>query len=69
MKPVVPHGQNDPFSRSNEPRSSWPSRPKRPILKVKRSLEQTSVKTLDMQPVGPHSQNVPFSWSTDYRSM
>ncbi|KAG5598312.1 hypothetical protein H5410_029682 [Solanum commersonii] len=39
-QPVGPHGQNDPFSRSNDPRSSWPLRPKWPILKVKRSPEQ-----------------------------
>ncbi|KAG5588869.1 hypothetical protein H5410_039383 [Solanum commersonii] len=39
MESVGPHGQNDPFSRSNEPRAeitygaSWSSRPKWPILK------------------------------------
>ncbi|KAG5608029.1 hypothetical protein H5410_019310 [Solanum commersonii] len=44
MESVNPHGQKIPFSRSNDPRSSygarWPSRPKRPILNVKRSSEQ-----------------------------
>ncbi|KAG5612767.1 hypothetical protein H5410_024048 [Solanum commersonii] len=44
MEPVGPHGQNIPFLRSNEPRSSygvsWPLRPKHPIFKVKRALDQ-----------------------------
>ncbi|KAG5569105.1 hypothetical protein H5410_058871 [Solanum commersonii] len=68
VKPVGPHGQNSPFLRSNDPRSSWPSRPKRPILKVKRSPKQTSVKTLPLEPVGPHSQNGLFSRSNDSQS-
>ncbi|KAG5578673.1 hypothetical protein H5410_049300, partial [Solanum commersonii] len=41
---VGPHGQNDPFLKSSDPRSnygaSWPSQPKGPILKVKRSAKQ-----------------------------
>ncbi|KAG5593521.1 hypothetical protein H5410_044035 [Solanum commersonii] len=44
MEPIIPYGQNIPFSRSNDPRSSYgasgPSWPKRPILKVKRAPEQ-----------------------------
>ncbi|KAG5574363.1 hypothetical protein H5410_054497 [Solanum commersonii] len=39
MEPVGPHDQNGPFSRSNKPQSIWPSRPKRPIFKVKQALE------------------------------
>ncbi|KAG5613700.1 hypothetical protein H5410_013524 [Solanum commersonii] len=61
MDSVVPHGENDQFSMSNDPQSSWPSRPKRPIFKVKRSRSWTSVKTLPMELVGPLSQNAPFS--------
>ncbi|KAG5588772.1 hypothetical protein H5410_049206 [Solanum commersonii] len=60
--------------------ASWPSRPKRPIFKVKRASKQaktshfcqnftwTSVNTLVMEPVGPNGQNVPFSRSNDPRS-
>ncbi|KAG5607804.1 hypothetical protein H5410_029296 [Solanum commersonii] len=45
MELVGFHGQNIPFSRSNEPRisygASWPSWPKHPIFKVKQALEQS----------------------------
>ncbi|KAG5598147.1 hypothetical protein H5410_039379 [Solanum commersonii] len=77
MEPVGPHGQNDPFSRSNDPRdvlsdlsygASWPSQPKGPIFKVKRASKQTSVKTLVIEPIGPHSQNGPFSRLNKTRS-
>ncbi|KAG5628344.1 hypothetical protein H5410_000061 [Solanum commersonii] len=57
MDLVGPHGQNGPFSRSNDPRSSWPTQPRRPIFTVKQYPEQT----LPMEPVGPHVQNGPFS--------
>ncbi|KAG5613684.1 hypothetical protein H5410_013508, partial [Solanum commersonii] len=69
MDPIVPHGQNIPLSKSNEPRSSygtsWPSRPKDPIFKVKRSPEQT----LAMELVGSHGQNFPFSRSNEPRNL
>ncbi|KAG5574365.1 hypothetical protein H5410_054499 [Solanum commersonii] len=45
MESVVPHSQNCPFSRSNDPRSSYgsscPSRQERPIFKDKQSPEQS----------------------------
>ncbi|KAG5588773.1 hypothetical protein H5410_049207 [Solanum commersonii] len=54
MEPVGTHGQNVPFSWSNEP---W-----------RRNFSWTSVKILVMKPVGPHGQNSPFSMSIDLRS-
>ncbi|KAG5569107.1 hypothetical protein H5410_058873 [Solanum commersonii] len=69
MEPLDPHGQNGPFSGSKEPRvdltygDSYPSWLKRPIFKVKQSLEQ-SIKTLFIEPV---SQNGPFSRLNDPR--
>ncbi|KAG5607813.1 hypothetical protein H5410_029305 [Solanum commersonii] len=55
VDPVGHHGQDDPFTMSNDPRSSygasWSPRPKWPIYKVKRTSEQlwsqliTTVKT------------------------
>ncbi|KAG5568922.1 hypothetical protein H5410_064085, partial [Solanum commersonii] len=42
IEPIGPHVQNGPFSRSNNFRRSWPSQPKRPIFKVKRSQEQVN---------------------------
>ncbi|KAG5613726.1 hypothetical protein H5410_013550, partial [Solanum commersonii] len=68
-QPVDPHGQNGPFSRSNDRRSltygaNWPSRTKIPIFKVNRALK----KTLGMEPAGPHSQNSPFPRSNGPRS-
>ncbi|KAG5608032.1 hypothetical protein H5410_019313 [Solanum commersonii] len=46
MESVGPHGQNNPFSRSNEPESSYGasclSWLKRPIFNVKRALEQVN---------------------------
>ncbi|KAG5593560.1 hypothetical protein H5410_044074 [Solanum commersonii] len=65
MDTVGPHHQNDPFSRSNEPQNSWPTRPKRPIYKVTKTPEQTSMKTLAIDPVGPYGQNDPFSRSNE----
>ncbi|KAG5603467.1 hypothetical protein H5410_024959 [Solanum commersonii] len=65
MELVGPHGQNDPFSRPNKPQSSCPSRPKRPIFKVKRAPQQTFVKTLPIEPVRSHGQNNLFSRSND----
>ncbi|KAG5611833.1 hypothetical protein H5410_023114 [Solanum commersonii] len=44
MEPVGPHGQNDPFLRSNELWSRWPPRPKRPIFKVKQAPEQMDIR-------------------------
>ncbi|KAG5569109.1 hypothetical protein H5410_058875 [Solanum commersonii] len=74
IEPVGPYGQNDQFTKSNDPRgrktphfanfhltygASWPSRPKRPFFKFKRSQEQI----LSVEPVGPHDQNISFSRS------
>ncbi|KAG5578702.1 hypothetical protein H5410_049329 [Solanum commersonii] len=70
MESVGHHGQNGPFIRSNELRSSygasWPQRQKRPNYKVKRYSEQTSVKTLAMEPVGHHGHNSPFTRTNDF---
>ncbi|KAG5569108.1 hypothetical protein H5410_058874 [Solanum commersonii] len=65
MELVGPYNQNSSFSRSNDLESSWPSRPKWPILKNKLSPEQT----LPMELIGPHDKNDPFSRSNESRSI
>ncbi|KAG5576388.1 hypothetical protein H5410_056522 [Solanum commersonii] len=60
MKPIGPDGQTGPFSKSNEPRSGFPT-----------SFWQknlwTSIKTLVMELVGPDKETCLFSWSNDTR--
>ncbi|KAG5574357.1 hypothetical protein H5410_054491 [Solanum commersonii] len=64
MKSVGPHGQNHPFSRSNDPRSHgiFGNQEFRPHFCKK--FTWTSAWTLPMEPVGPNGQNVPFSRKT-----
>ncbi|KAG5568907.1 hypothetical protein H5410_064070 [Solanum commersonii] len=69
MEPVCPHGQNDPFSGLNNPRSShgFFGDPKfRPC--ICKNFSWTFIKTLPMERVGPHDQNGPFSRSNDPQS-
>ncbi|KAG5600581.1 hypothetical protein H5410_031951 [Solanum commersonii] len=61
MEPVSHHGQNEPFSRSNEPRSGIPT-----SFFLKLTWE--SVKTLVIELVGHHGQNNPFPWSNEPHS-
>ncbi|KAG5574364.1 hypothetical protein H5410_054498 [Solanum commersonii] len=71
MDLVGPHGKKSHFQGQTSPGAdlsygaSWPSRPKWPIFKVKRSPMLTSVKTLVMELVGPHDKNGPFSMSNE----
>uniref|UniRef100_M1AVU6 Uncharacterized protein n=1 Tax=Solanum tuberosum TaxID=4113 RepID=M1AVU6_SOLTU len=78
MEPVGPHGQNDPFSRSNDPRRRiLTSFLHKFFMNVRYDLNcgavgphraGTIIKTLAMEPVGPHGQNDSFSRSNAPRS-
>ncbi|KAG5593556.1 hypothetical protein H5410_044070 [Solanum commersonii] len=65
MEPIGPHGQNVPFSRSNEPQiHHFFCYPKfRPHFS--HNFLWTSVKTLAIEPVGPYGQKNPFSRSNE----
>ncbi|KAG5578677.1 hypothetical protein H5410_049304 [Solanum commersonii] len=70
MDLVVPHGQNGPFSRVNDPQSRVNGI--FGVLEFRPHFVQNftwiSVKTLPMGPIGPHGQNDPFSRLNDPRN-
>ncbi|KAG5568918.1 hypothetical protein H5410_064081 [Solanum commersonii] len=59
------HGQNNTFSRSNDPRIHGIFRDPEFRPHFCQNLTWTSVKTLSTEPVGTHGQDNPFSRSND----
>ncbi|KAG5582387.1 hypothetical protein H5410_053014 [Solanum commersonii] len=69
MEPIGLDDQNDPFSRSNDPRSSpWIFGDSEFRRHFCRKFSWMSVETIAMEPVGPDGQNGPFSRSNEPRS-
>ncbi|KAG5578678.1 hypothetical protein H5410_049305 [Solanum commersonii] len=64
MDPVSRHGENNPFTRSNDPQSSDPEFRRHLCQK----LTWTSVKTLDIDPVRRHNQKDTFTTSNEPQS-